>query len=168
MRYQVLSIPAHGDAEAQAELDRFLASRRIVHVESHLVEAGPNSYWSFCVGYLVAERPKAKPTFKRNQVDYKEVLNPDDFAVFSQLRELRRDLAKRDAVPPYQVFTNEQLASLVTRKVTTKSALASLEGVGPSRLDKYAVPFLRFLKERFQPETSEPEMSGEVSHSDEA
>jgi hypothetical protein len=50
-------------------------------------------------------------------VDYKEVLNEADFAVFSRLRDLRKVIAEKEAVPAYAIFTNEQLAAMVTGKV---------------------------------------------------
>jgi hypothetical protein len=50
-------------------------------------------------------------------VDYKEVMNEADFAVFSRLRDLRKVIAEKEAVPAYAIFTNEQLAAMVTGKV---------------------------------------------------
>jgi len=79
-------------------------------------------------------------------VDYKEVLNEVDFAVFARLRELRKTLAEKEAVPPYAVFTNEQLAAMVTQKSDSLTALGQIEGVGASRLEKYGPAFLEFLK----------------------
>ncbi len=73
------------------------------------------------------------------------MLSPEDFAVFSKLREVRKALAERDAVPPYAVFTNEQLAAMVTGKVTTPAALAKLDGVGAARIEKYSAPMLAVL-----------------------
>jgi hypothetical protein len=55
------------------------------------------------------------------KVDYREVLSAQDFAVFSKLREVRKGLAEKEGVPPYTIFTNEQLAAVVRQKVTTKA-----------------------------------------------
>jgi superfamily II DNA helicase RecQ len=70
-------------------------------------------------------------------VDYKEQLQPDEFLVFSRLREWRRRVADEEAVPVYTIFTNGQLAEIVTKKVASKSALGSIIGVGEARLTKY-------------------------------
>jgi superfamily II DNA helicase RecQ len=70
-------------------------------------------------------------------VDYKEVLKPEEFEVFSRLRDWRKGVAEKDSVPVYVVFTNEQLAEMVKRRVSTKAALKEIEGVGESRIEKY-------------------------------
>ena len=42
----------------------------------------------------------------------------------------------------YNIFTNEQLAAMVTKNVDTKAALLALEGVGETRVRKYGEKFL--------------------------
>ena len=42
--------------------------------------------------------------------DYKQVLKPEEFEVFSRLREWRKGVAEKEGVPVYVVFSNEQLA----------------------------------------------------------
>ena len=66
----------------------------------------------------------------RVKVDYREVLSPEDFAVFARLRQVRKEIAQDDAVPVYTVFTNEQLAQMVQGRATTKAALEKIAGVG--------------------------------------
>jgi len=43
------------------------------------------------------------------------------------------------------VFTNEQLADMVKKRVSTKAALKEIEGVGESRIEKYAEAVLERL-----------------------
>ncbi len=54
--------------------------------------------------------------------DYKELLNPEDFAVFAHCAEPRKAIAQAEAVPVYTVFTNEQLAQMVTNRVRSQRA----------------------------------------------
>ena len=56
-----------------------------------------------------------KGVSKTGRIDYKEVLDEKTFALFSKLREKRKVLAEKDAVPVYSVFTNEQLAQMAQR-----------------------------------------------------
>jgi hypothetical protein len=59
-----------------------------------------------CVSYLAADgRPEPA---KHGNVDYREVLDDKDFAVFAKLRTKRKELADKDGVPAYALFTNEQ------------------------------------------------------------
>ena len=55
-------------------------------------------------------------------------------------------MAEREAVPPYSIFTNEQLASMVTQKAESLAALGQIEGIGAARLEKYGALFLEALK----------------------
>ncbi|MBN8456031.1 HRDC domain-containing protein [Accumulibacter sp.] len=74
-------------------------------------------------------------------------LSEVDFAVFAKLRELLKSLAEAEGVPPYAVFTNEHLASMVRGKLRTLDALGRIEGVGPGRVDRYGARFLALLEQ---------------------
>jgi superfamily II DNA helicase RecQ len=81
-------------------------------------------------------------------VDYKEVLNEADFAVFSRLRDLRKVIAEKEAVPAYAIFTNEQLAAMVTGKVESLTEMGKIDGIGAARIEKYGAAFLKALTEK--------------------
>jgi len=49
-------------------------------------------------------------------------------------------------VPPYAVFTNEQLAEMVRRPVQTLAGLAGIDGVGAARVEKYGPAVLEILR----------------------
>ena len=66
----------------------------------------------------------------RAKTDYKEILSEPDFAIFAKLRDVRKAIAQSEAVPVYTIFTNEQLAQMVTSKATTRAALAKIDGLG--------------------------------------
>jgi superfamily II DNA helicase RecQ len=82
--------------------------------------------------------------------DYKEELSPDNFTVFAKLREWRKAAAAFEAVQLYAVFTNEQIAEMVEKRVTTKNALMEIDGVGRARAAKYGEEVLVLLKEEFK------------------
>jgi superfamily II DNA helicase RecQ len=74
-----------------------------------------------------------------------------EFDVFSNLRQLRKDMAQAEAVPVYALFTNEQLAQMVQRRCRTKSDLLGIEGVGEAKVEKYSdrlLPILVALEEQ--------------------
>ena len=145
MRYKFFTIPLFDPAAGEEALNNFLASHRIVAVEKQWHDSEQNPAWCFVVGY---EGEKTTGN-KRAPVDYKEVLDDDDFQRFARLRELRNRLAKEEGVPPYSVFTNEQLAALVTQRVVTVEAMAAIPGIGKSRIERYAKDFLPLLQELF-------------------
>lgn len=143
MRLRFFAVPALAAAEVEADLNRFLAEHRVLAVDRQLVSANGAAYWAVCVSFL--DSPGSALPARRGKIDYKEVLSAQEFAVFARLRSLRKELAERDGVPAYALFTNEQLAAMVTRRVRTASALAELSGIGPARVEKYGKAFLDVL-----------------------
>lgn len=157
MKLHFATIPAREPGSAASELNAFLAQHRVVGVEKHLVGEPGSAYWAVCVTYTDGRAATTRPSDsqpRRGRIDYREVLNEPDFAVFAELRKLRKQFAEREGVPPYAVFNNEQLATMVTRRVTTLATFKAIDGVGPARIDRYAKPFLarlvQLLKEQNQ------------------
>lgn len=144
MRLHFVTVPVFETAAAEDELNQFLASHRVLAVERALVNDGPRSVWAVCVSYLPAGG-SALP-IKKGRVDYREVLAPPEFALYARLRNLRKTLAERDGVPPYAVFTNDQLAAIVQRRATTASALGEISGVGKARIERYGEAFLEVVR----------------------
>jgi superfamily II DNA helicase RecQ len=148
MSYQNFVVPVHDDGSAIAERNGFLRSHKVLNGDRRWVDVGTQAFWVFCVDYL--ERgtggPQAgKGGTARGKVDYREVLSPEDFAVFARLRQMRKEISQAEAVPVYTVFTNEQLAQIVQTRAITKAALESIAGIGDARIEKYGARFLDFL-----------------------
>ena len=148
MQIATFIIPIKQSAEALEEANRFLRAHSILCTDRRFVENGENSFWSLAVEYLEgAQVAGGRPRAAASRIDYKEVLSPEDFAVFSRLRELRKQIAAADAVPVFTIFTNEQLAKLVTEKVDSKGAMRKIKGIGAATIDKYAERVLAALEE---------------------
>lgn len=146
MRLHFVTVPVHGSADAETELNQFLASRRVVAVDRQLVPDGTRSAWAICVEYVdaPAAAPNA-PNPNSKGIDYRDVLPTAQFQVFAKLRDLRNKIAKHDGVPAYAIFTNEQIAEMARRSVRSKAELAGIDGIGPAKVEKYSVRFLEIL-----------------------
>jgi len=145
MRFHFLTIPAFDPDAAQDALNAFCAQHRIVASDRHFVDRGVDSFWAVCVTWVEGSAAAFPTQAKRERVDYREVLGEADFAVYSELRRLRKQLAEREGVPAYAIFTNEQLAAMVQRRVATAQGLGAIEGVGEARVDKFGEVFLAAL-----------------------
>jgi ATP-dependent DNA helicase UvrD/PcrA len=66
-------------------------------------------------------------------------------AVYAALKQWRLERAKADGVPAYVVFHNATLAELATRRPRTLNELASVPGVGPTKLERYGAGVLAAL-----------------------
>ena len=133
-------IPIREITEAEAEVNRFLSSVRVVSMQREFVAQGDNSFWSLAVEYLVDGIRSAAlkgGTRKKSRIDYKEVLSPEAFAIFAKLREWRKKRAATEAVPVYTIFTNEQLGSIAEKGIATKAGLQQIDGIGEARIKRY-------------------------------
>jgi superfamily II DNA helicase RecQ len=146
MQLKLFILPVKNVAAAEAEMNAFLRSHRVLAVKKEFVADGENSFWTFCVEYLEsAPAGNAPPGGRLPKVDYKEVLKPEEFEVFSRLREWRKGVAEKEGVPVYTVLTNEQLAQIIQKKASSKAALKEIEGVGEARVEKYGDAVLHVL-----------------------
>lgn len=68
--------------------------------------------------------------------------DPEEEALFLRLRTLRKELADRQGVPAYIVFSDKVLREMATRRPATPHALLEVPGVGPAKLDRYGQAFL--------------------------
>jgi superfamily II DNA helicase RecQ len=134
------------DSEKEAQkLNVFLSNHKVVQLEKHFVADRENSYWAICVTTANDYPDSSKNKKIRQSIDYKEVLPPDDFTVFAALRSLRKQISESEGVPAYAVFTNEQLAEMVKRRVSSTSEMSEITGIGTARIEKYAKSFLALL-----------------------
>ncbi|MCP5241888.1 MAG: HRDC domain-containing protein [Burkholderiales bacterium] len=147
MKYKFFTILARHPEAGEEALNQFCSQHRVSFVEKHLVTDGANSFWSVCVTWLEGEGTLLASQHKKPSVDYKQILNENEFVIFLELRNLRKQLAESQGVPPYALFTNEQLAAMVQQRINSKAALQAIPGVGQSRVEKYGEAFLQKLSE---------------------
>lgn len=69
-----------------------------------------------------------------------------DKELFAALKALRLSIAKEQNVPPYVVFHDKTLIDMVLRKPKTSADLATVPGVGQSKLAKYGQGFLDVIR----------------------
>jgi superfamily II DNA helicase RecQ len=145
LQYQIFSLPLVNPGEEAAALNHFLRAHRVVSIQKEISNTQGASYCSFIVEYLY-EGEKSETPGKTAKIDYKEVLSPEDFALFAMLREARKAIAKERGLPVYAVCTNEQLASMARERPSTISALKAIPGIGEGKGAMLEGPFLEILR----------------------
>ncbi len=146
-QFKLFRIPALAGTTEEQELNTFLRSVQQLTVHRNFVDAGPHSYTLFTVEYLFSEGQAGGRNQKKGKVDYKEVLPPEDFVLFSRLRQWRKDQAAGEASAVYTIFTNEQLAQIAGKRPASKGALQEIPGIGEAKTAKYSSDVLRLVTE---------------------
>jgi len=144
-QFQTFFLSPFGEPSACEDLNRFLRSHRIVNVEKRMVDGERGTGWLFLIEY--GQENKGAPPAAKDRVDYREILSEQEYALFERLRQLRKELAEKNGVPVYSVFTNEHLAAMVKSPPKTLLDLQKLNGVGEARVKQYGEPFLILLAE---------------------
>ncbi len=148
IQYRFFSIPLK--YESESELNHFLKTVRMTAIHRELVCQQGQYYWAIAVEYITGDGKGGQEgggTAVKKKIDYKEVLSPEDFSIFARLRDWRKETAGKEAVQLYTVFTNDQLAAMVEKKITAKAGLKEIDGVGDARVEKYGDAVIAILKE---------------------
>ncbi|MEM6261913.1 MAG: HRDC domain-containing protein [Bacteroidota bacterium] len=143
MQIKLFTIPVLGGEALSAELNAFLRSHKVLKVNQELISVGQQGFWCFCVTYMEGKQAGSS---SKNRVDYKEVLDEASFARFVKLRELRKQIAKEDAVPAFAVFTDQELAELAKLEEITLKQMKLVKGIGSKKIEKYGAHFISALK----------------------
>lgn len=161
MQIKLFTMPVFGGEAVEEELNKFLRSHRILQLERHFVtEQG--GYWAMLVEYSggdpVAEAP---PQGRRERKDPSEGMTDDEKERYSRMRDIRKEVAARLAVPPYLVFTNEELGILARLPGLTEETVKGVKGIAPQRLKDYIGYFYGMTEETPQNDESHDEASGQ-------
>ena len=99
-----------------------------------------------CVAMKVAkEQPKSA---EKKQKKKKLPAGPEgevDRDLFEKLRALRLEIAKREKVPPYIVFSDKTLVHMCSVKPANREEMLQVSGVGEMKYQKYGEAFLKCI-----------------------
>lgn len=155
IQFRFFYITVHNLEEAESELNKFLRSVKVLSIEKYFSSVTDNHAWHVAVEYLSGD-PTTERSAKRTEkarIDYKKILPPEDFELYSQLRVWRKEQAEKEAIPVYAIFTNEQLAKIAGKRIKSRKALSELDGVGEARVSKYGDLLFAIVEESSQDET---------------
>ena len=69
-----------------------------------------------------------------------------DPVLLSMLKDLRKQVAKKHALPPYVIFQDVSLEQMATMYPVTTEELQQIQGVGAGKARRYGSEFLRLIK----------------------
>jgi ATP-dependent DNA helicase RecQ len=73
-----------------------------------------------------------------------------DEVLFSDLKDLRRRVAKEKELPPYVIFQDPSLEDMAIKFPITIDELANINGVGKNKAQKFGAPFLDYIEKYVQ------------------
>jgi superfamily II DNA helicase RecQ len=143
MQIKIYTIPIPGGESLTEDMNVFLRSKKVLEVIEHVVSNERGAHWCFCIKYLddlaIGDRQK---------VDYRQVLDEASFQRFARMRELRKQLALEEAVPPFAIFSDAELAELAKIDPLTAAAMRRVKGIGEKKIEKYGARFTEKTPEK--------------------
>lgn len=133
MQIRIFTIPIPGGEALTEEMNVFLRSRKVLEVTEQVI----GNHWCFRVKYLDDHALN-----DRQKIDYREVLDPASFQRFSRLREIRKQLALSESVPPYVIFSDAELAELAKMEQLSLASMRRVKGIGEKKIEKYGIKFI--------------------------
>ncbi len=73
-----------------------------------------------------------------------------DFALFSKLSKLRKEIAEKESIPPFTVFTDATLRAIAKAKPQNEKELSVVPGVSLLKEKKYGASFLKLIAENVE------------------
>lgn len=144
MRFRVFQYPIPCTCGLE-DLNSLLETHPGALVTHQVVVTAAGPVLVFVVDFLPKPSGSLRDSAAEARVDYREVLDAEQFALFSRLRSARKAWAEAEGVPVYTVFTNAQLAEIVRLGVRTLEDLGRVEGIGSGRAERYGARLLEIV-----------------------
>ena len=91
------------------------------------------------------EQKGKRGSFKAQPIRPKQSESLDE-QLWDALKQLRKQLAERESVPAYHIFSDASLEDMVQQKPVTLGDFNSIRGVGQIKLEKYGRVFVALIR----------------------
>ena len=81
-----------------------------------------------------------------SKVDWRDVLNPRQFAVYDFLRKTRKEIGDKTKIPLYGILSNEQLALMAQNPPKTKENFLKIKGVNEQKYKQFGDIFISAIE----------------------
>lgn len=86
-----------------------------------------------------------EPVLRKEKVQISRIVEDDE--LFERLRQLRREIAEEEKVPPYIIFSDVSLKEMSGRLPLNDQEFMQIKGVGERKLEAYGERFLQAIQQ---------------------
>lgn len=140
-------------------LREFIKDKEVFSIRDHFFTRNDTPYLALIIAYSMPPQPVAghDGAEKKREESWRELVSEKDVPLFNMLRDWRNELGKREGLPPYMIFTNRQLASIVATRPESLTKLTEIEGIGKVKTDKYGKDVLKIVAQPSETRSAEPQ-----------
>lgn len=140
MLLKLYTVPILEADKYSEEMNAFLRSKKVIKIERELIQNDKEAYWCFCI--LYTDQDKGNYTPKGPKTDYREILEPDEFARFAKYRDIRKEISESENIPAFAIFTDLELSELSRLEKLTLESMKMIKGIGEKKAEKYGKRFI--------------------------
>jgi superfamily II DNA helicase RecQ len=146
--FRIITVPFSLKEESfsDKELNDFVRNKQGVSYQARLIQISGHYYWSVFLHYEESLSAEKDLSFK---YDYEQLM-------YSELKKWRNARAEKEGIPPYIIFTNNQLKEIVISKCNTKESLKNIEGIGDIKSKNYGDETIKIIKSFLEKKDEEP------------
>lgn len=131
---------------SDSEVTNFLQGKELITVKDYLLEVVGKNFLVLIITYTVKEDfSKIGSNEASTSANLMGLLSDENKNLFDSLKSWRLHESKKQAIPPFIVFTNKQLAEIASLNPTTLNHLSQIDGIGPIKLEKYGDIILKIV-----------------------
>lgn len=90
----------------------------------------------------------AEGTSRNRKASVSEILTSKGLDLFDELKALRTEIAREEAVPPYIVFSDKTLIDMCMKLPFSKEEMLNVSGIGEHKFEKYGARFLAAIQHK--------------------
>jgi ATP-dependent DNA helicase RecQ len=103
--------------------------------------------WFGTGSFLTMKKPKQDHRINASAPARKsDILNARGLDLFEELRTLRTQLARKENIPPYMIFSDKTLVDMCVKAPLTEEAMFTVNGVGKNKFDRYGPEFMEAIR----------------------
>jgi ATP-dependent DNA helicase RecQ len=84
---------------------------------------------------------------EEESIEGAQKISTADKTLFSLLKDLRKDISKKENLPPFVIFQDPSLEDMAIQYPVTKEELQQITGVGMGKAEKYGEPFIKLIQD---------------------
>ncbi|MDD4560365.1 MAG: HRDC domain-containing protein [Candidatus Cloacimonetes bacterium] len=124
-------------------LATFLAGKSVISIEKRFFRQNSKFFWTFAIEYETEKIGGSKDI---------ELETDAQKSLFLALKEWRNELAAEKGVPPYLLFTNNQLKQIAIKQPKTGNELKNIQMISAKKVQEYSETVLQIISENISDE----------------
>jgi len=136
MQHKIFTIPLIGGEHINDEMNAFIRANKTLNVEKQLLQTPNGWFWAFCIQFTQGQNNNSN--YRTEKIDYMQILTGKPLELFNKLKEIRKQLAQKDGIPVYAIFSNDELAGIAQLPEITPANIKNIKGIGQNKVKSYA------------------------------